>query len=46
MTTLLALAAAKPAPADTPANRARFGRITAAALLEFLREHYGFTPAR
>jgi hypothetical protein len=36
----------RPGVRDTPENRARFGRITAAALLEFLREHYGFTPAR
>ena len=31
---------------DTAANRARFARITAEALLIFLRENYGFDPAR
>lgn len=36
----------RPGVRDTPENRARFGRITAAALLEFLREHHGFAPAR
>lgn len=46
MTTLLSLAAARPAPAATPGNRFRCARITAPALLEFLRENYGFTPAR
>ena len=46
MPPLLALAAARPAPAATPENRARFGRIAAPALLVFLRENYGFTPAK
>ncbi|MBM3864707.1 MAG: N-formylglutamate amidohydrolase [Verrucomicrobia bacterium] len=31
---------------DTPENRARFGRITAPVLLEFLRENYGYAPAK
>jgi hypothetical protein len=46
MTTLLTPAAASPALAATPGNRARFARITAPVLLEFLREHYGFAPAK
>jgi hypothetical protein len=36
----------RPGVRDTPENRARFGRITAPALLEFLRENYGFAPAK
>jgi hypothetical protein len=36
----------RPGVRDTPENRARFGRITAPVLLEFLREHYGFAPAK
>lgn len=36
----------RPGVRDTPANRARFGRAAAAALLEFLREQYGFTASR
>lgn len=31
---------------DTPENRARFGRISAPVLLEFLRENYGYAPAK
>jgi N-formylglutamate amidohydrolase len=31
---------------DTPEHRARFAQITAEALIIFLREHYGFEPAR
>ncbi len=36
----------RPGVRDTPENRARFARITAPALLEFLRENYGFAPAK
>ena len=36
----------RPGVRDTPENRARFGRIAAPALLEFLRENYGYTPAK
>lgn len=35
----------RPGIRDTEENRARFARIVGEALLEFLREHYGFAPA-
>ena len=36
----------RPGVRDTPENRARFARITAPVLLEFLRENYGFAPTK
>ena len=46
MTTLLALAAARSAPAPTPGNRARCARITAPVRLAFLRENDRFAPVQ